>query len=386
MSVQIGRLQTILRYDVPASLVVFLIALPLSLGIAVASDAPVLAGLIAAVVGGVVAGAVGGSPLQVSGPAAGLTVVVAGLIAQFGWAVTCLITVLAGILQVLLGLSRVARAALAISPVVVHAMLAGIGITIVLQQAHVLLGGSSHSSAWQNIVELPEQLLAQHGAGLFFGLLVIGILIAWRWVPARVAMIPGQLVAILVATLLSIALPFAVSCIKIDGSLADAIQLPSLPDGNWAAVAASVLTVDLDARHREWQRDGQQRRNQGSATSCPGNHRDAAAAQSGCRSARAANSPAPCWASNCWGARRCSAMRSCGSSTQQHMCLLNTMVIPMPAGVARARRQERSPARLVPPGSTRAGLVGGHRTGYRPANWAMRPATTTVNPAAGPLT
>ena len=247
MSVQIGRLQTILRYDVPASLVVFLIALPLSLGIAVASDAPVLAGLIAAVVGGVVAGAVGGSPLQVSGPAAGLTVVVAGLISQFGWAVTCLITVLAGILQVLLGLSRVARAALAISPVVVHAMLAGIGITIVLQQAHVLLGGSSHSSAWQNIVELPAQLLAPHGAGLFFGLLVIGILIAWRWVPARVAMIPGQLVAILVATLLSIALPFAVARIKIDGSLADAIQLPSLPDGNWAAVATSVLTVALIA-------------------------------------------------------------------------------------------------------------------------------------------
>ena len=85
-------LEQLIRYDVPASLVVFLVALPLSLGIAIASGAPIMAGLIAAIVGGVVAGAVGGSPLQVSGPAAGLTVVVAELIGKFGWKVTCLIT------------------------------------------------------------------------------------------------------------------------------------------------------------------------------------------------------------------------------------------------------------------------------------------------------
>src|SRR5690349_16520299 len=68
-------LHNIFRYDVPASLVVFLVALPLSIGIAVASGAPVVAGLIAAIVGGIVCALVGGSPLQVSGPAAGLTVV-----------------------------------------------------------------------------------------------------------------------------------------------------------------------------------------------------------------------------------------------------------------------------------------------------------------------
>src|SRR5690625_7468394 len=67
------RLRAVLRYDLPASLVVFLVALPLSLGIAVASDAPVLAGLIWAIVGGIVAGALGGSVVQVSGRAAGLT-------------------------------------------------------------------------------------------------------------------------------------------------------------------------------------------------------------------------------------------------------------------------------------------------------------------------
>jgi Sulfate permease family len=134
------RLRSILRHDLPSSIVVFLVALPLSLGIAIASNAPGLAGLIAAIVGGIIVGALGGSPLQVSGPAAGLTVVVADLVSDFGWGVTCLITVAAGVLQVLLGLSRVARAALAISPVVVHAMLAGIGITIALQTSTRIAG------------------------------------------------------------------------------------------------------------------------------------------------------------------------------------------------------------------------------------------------------
>ncbi|ERB50968.1 hypothetical protein N806_07155 [Rhodococcus sp. P27] len=177
-------LEQLIRYDVPASLVVFLVALPLSLGIAIASGAPIMAGLIAAIVGGVVAGAVGGSPLQVSGPAAGLTVVVAELIGKFGWKVTCLITVGAGILQIVFGLSRIARAALAIAPVVVHAMLAGIGITIALQQVHVLLGGSSASSALDNLRQLPAQIGALHVEDLMIGLVVIATLLGWRYLPA----------------------------------------------------------------------------------------------------------------------------------------------------------------------------------------------------------
>jgi MFS superfamily sulfate permease-like transporter len=227
--------------------VVFLVALPLSLGIALASDAPVLAGLIAAVVGGIVVGALGGSPLQVSGPAAGLTVVVADLISEFGWAVTCFITFTAGVLQLLLGLSRVARAALAISPVVVHAMLAGIGITIALQQTHVLLGGQSHSSAWENITELPAQLLNAHGTGLILGVLVIVTMVAWRWVRGPLAVIPGPLVAIAGVTIVSVISPVHVPRITLEGSLLDALQLPELPHGNWGAVAIGVVTVALIA-------------------------------------------------------------------------------------------------------------------------------------------
>lgn len=241
------RIGPLLRYDLPASLVVFLVALPLSLGIAIASGAPALAGLIAAVVGGIVAGALGGSPLQVSGPAAGLTVVVASLVNQFGWKVTCAITVAAGVLQVLFGVSRVARAALAISPVVVHAMLAGIGVTIALQQIHVLLGGQSNSSAWQNVEQLPGQIMGIHGPDALLGVLVIAILIVWRWVPGAVGKIPGPLVAIVAATAISTLPSFDVDRVQLNGSLLDAIALPDLPDGNWGAVATGVLTVALIA-------------------------------------------------------------------------------------------------------------------------------------------
>ncbi|QSE82718.1 SulP family inorganic anion transporter [Rhodococcus koreensis] len=235
------------RYDLPASLVVFLVALPLSLGIAIASDAPIMAGLIAAIVGGVVAGSVGGSPLQVSGPAAGLTVVVAELVATFGWKATCAITVAAGFLQIIFGLSRIARAALAIAPVVVHAMLAGIGITIALQQIHVLLGGSSHSSTVENITQLPGQLTSARYGDVLVGAVVIAVLLFWKKIPGKLKVLPGPLVAVVAATVLSLVLPFDLDRITLDGSLFDAVALPSMPEGPWLAVATGVLTVALIA-------------------------------------------------------------------------------------------------------------------------------------------
>lgn len=244
---RIDRLRAVIRHDLPSSLVVFLVALPLSLGIAIASNAPVLAGLIAAVVGGIIVGSLGGSPLQVSGPAAGLTVVVADLVSEFGWGITCLITVAAGAVQVLLGLSRVARAALAISPVVVHAMLAGIGLTIALQQTHVLLGGKSKSTAWHNLIGLPGQIIGAHRPGVILGVLVIVILVGWRWVPAKVRRIPGPLVAIVAVTVISVVFPFHVRRINLEGSPLDALQLPELPHGNWGAFAIGVITVALIA-------------------------------------------------------------------------------------------------------------------------------------------
>lgn len=234
-----------LRWDLPASLVVFLVAVPLSLGIAAASGAPVMAGLIAAAVGGIVAGSLGGSPLQVSGPAAGLTVIVAGLIEQFGWPATCAITAGAGVLQALLGLAKVGRVALAIAPVVVHAMLAGIGITIVLQQLHVMLGSESASSAWENIKSVPGSIFGADIAAAVLGAVVIALLLGWKHLPAAVRRVPGPLVAVIAAT--SLSLPFNVDRVTFDGSLLGALSFPELPDGNWTAVVIGVVTIALIA-------------------------------------------------------------------------------------------------------------------------------------------
>jgi carbonic anhydrase len=246
-----------LRYDLPASLVVFLVALPLSLGIAIASGAPLMAGLIAAVVGGIVAGSIGGSVLQVSGPAAGLTVVVAGLIDDFGWQMTCVITICAGGLQILFGVMKVARAALGVAPVVVHAMLAGIGVTIVLQQIHVLMGGSSRISAWENIEALPSGILHHEPHEVIVGGLVIAILLLWPKLPPKVRLIPGALVAIGVATAVAEAAELeGVDRITLSANFFQAIGLPKLPPTApggepWVTeigeIVVGVLTVALIA-------------------------------------------------------------------------------------------------------------------------------------------
>lgn len=245
-----------LRHDVPASLVVFLVALPLSLGIAIASGAPLAAGLIAAVVGGIVAGTFGGSSVQVSGPAAGLTVVVAGLIDDLGFPMLCLMTIGAGALQIGFGLSRMARAALAIAPVVVHAMLAGIGITIILQQIHVLMGGSSHSSAWQNLVALPLGILHHELHEVITGGTVIVILLLWSRLPAKIRMIPAPLVAIVAATALAYTAGLDTDRISLSGNFFDALGLPPLsgstPKGKpWIEestdIIVGVLTIALIA-------------------------------------------------------------------------------------------------------------------------------------------
>ncbi|MEV6623682.1 bifunctional SulP family inorganic anion transporter/carbonic anhydrase [Amycolatopsis sp. NPDC051106] len=243
----IMRPLAVLRHDLPASLVVFLVAVPLSLGIALASGAPVAAGLVAAVVGGIVAGALGGSALQVSGPAAGLTVVMAETIQTFGWAVTCAITVAAGALQILLGLSRIARAALAISPAIVHGMLAGIGVTIVLGQLHVILGGKAQSSAVENIAELPGQIVAHHDSATLIGLLTIAILLLWPKLPAAVRKVPGPLAAIAAATVVSVVAGMTLPRVELPGDLLDIHLVPQLPDGGWGGFALAVVTIALIA-------------------------------------------------------------------------------------------------------------------------------------------
>ncbi|MFH8726425.1 SulP family inorganic anion transporter [Streptomyces termitum] len=233
--------------DVSASAAVFLIALPLSLGIALATGAPLQAGLVAAAVGGLVAGRLGGSPLQVSGPAAGLTVVTAELIQRYGWRTTCAITVLAGLAQLALAALRVARSALAVSPAIVHGMLAGIGVTIALAQLHIVLGGTPRISAVDNALGLPSELLHARPASLAISALTIGILLAWPRLPGRVGgfarKAPAALVAVAGATLLAVATGLTVP--RVDLPSWSSHALPGLPDGPVLGIAAGVLTITL---------------------------------------------------------------------------------------------------------------------------------------------
>src|SRR6185436_15007977 len=110
-----------------ASVVVFLVALPLSMGIAIASGSPPSAGLISAIIGGILVGAISGSPLQVTGPAAGLVVISYDLIQRHGLAQFGVILALAGLLQFLAGCLRLGMWFRAVSPAVIQGMLAGIG-------------------------------------------------------------------------------------------------------------------------------------------------------------------------------------------------------------------------------------------------------------------
>ncbi|WP_051789828.1 SulP family inorganic anion transporter [Streptomyces sp. NRRL S-1022] len=233
--------------DLSAAVAVFLIALPLSLGIALATGAPLQAGLVAAAVGGIVAGRLGGCPLQVSGPAAGLTVVTADLIHRYGWRVTCGITVLAGLAQLGLGCLRVARGALAVSPAVVHGMLAGIGLTIAVAQLHIVLGGSPDSSVLANLRQLPAQLVRLDPAAVSMSTLTLALLMAWPRLPGRAGRLLRRVPAALVAvTGASLTAAFA-------GLTLPRVELPSwhshalagLPEGPALGIAAAVLTTTL---------------------------------------------------------------------------------------------------------------------------------------------
>ncbi|MFG1861424.1 SulP family inorganic anion transporter [Microbispora bryophytorum] len=241
--VSLRNWKSVLRRDVPASLVVFLVAVPLSLGIAVASGAPVAAGLVAAVVGGVVAGALGGSVVQVSGPAAGLSLVVAELVHTYGWRATCAITVMAGLLQLVLGGLKVARAALGVSPAVVHGMLAGVGVVIALSQLHIVLGGAPQRSALENVLELPAQILDNHTHAVMIGVLTIGVLLVWGRIP-RLRTVPAPLAALMIAALTAAVTGWDLTKVDLKGGFSS-VQGPVMPQGDWHAIAGAVLLVAL---------------------------------------------------------------------------------------------------------------------------------------------
>lgn len=188
--------------DLGASVVVFLVALPLCVGVAVASGVPAELGIVTGVVGGIVVGLLPGSTMQVSGPAAGLTVLVAEAVAQHGIQALGVIVLVAGLLQVALGLARCGRWFRAISPSVVQGMLAGIGLVLVLGQS---------------------KALAVSPVTLALGLLTVVIMLLWQRTPLRV--VPGVLVGVVVCTALAAVVASPVARISV-GTLSSDVHLP----------------------------------------------------------------------------------------------------------------------------------------------------------------
>jgi len=195
------------RNDVPASIVVFLVALPLCLGVALASGAPMVAGLVAGIIGGLVVAPLSGSPLMVSGPAAGLTTVVALAIQRLGsFDIFLVALALAGGMQLALGLLRVGFIASYFPSAVIKGMLAAIGIILILKQIPHALGYDAdpegdfafrqpdHETTFSALGELVGRVHA--GAMLVSG---AGLLLLLLWDhPAlkRLRLLPGPLVAV----------------------------------------------------------------------------------------------------------------------------------------------------------------------------------------------
>jgi len=220
--------------DFTASIVVFLVALPLCMGIAVASGVPPEKGLITGIIGGLVVGALAGSPLQVSGPAAGLAVIVFELVRDHGLSALGPILVLAGAIQVVAGVFRLGGWFRAISPAVVHGMLAGIGALIVVGQFHVLFDAKPLPNGLSNLAAMPARLLGLSASNVAaaemafaIGLVTIGAMLAWEKLrPASMKLVPGALIGVLAGTLVAWGFGLSITRVEVPSSIVAAIAPP----------------------------------------------------------------------------------------------------------------------------------------------------------------
>ncbi len=263
------------KADLFASIVVFLVALPLCLGIAIASGCDPVSGLITGIIGGIFVGLISGSPLQVSGPAAGLVTIVAGIVdgSSLGLTATAdaprpglvllgVILVLAGGLQVLAGLLRLGQWFRAVSPAVVQGMLAGIGVLIVVSQLQVLIDHKPHSEGWQNVLEIPRVFLVGLGlqAGepgtfprlaLLLGGAALLLTAFWKTIgPKPLRVIPAALVGVIIATVLAVILTAPVKYVALPDNLAGGIQTPTVEAWRLALdyhVLVAAMTIALVA-------------------------------------------------------------------------------------------------------------------------------------------
>ncbi|EGX56483.1 transmembrane transport protein [Streptomyces zinciresistens K42] len=236
-----------LRRDFAASLVVFLVALPLCVGVAVASGVPAELGLVTGIVGGIVTGMMRGSSLQVSGPAAGLTVLVLEAVRQFGLPVLGVLVLATGLLQLLMGALKLGRWFRAISLSVVEGMLAGIGLVLIAGQLYSVADVKAPASGLEKIAGLPGALAQATGntgalASLALGAGTVAVLVLWKRLPQRVRAVPGPLAAVGLATAATAAFALPVATVEVKGLLG-AIQPPSLTSFGALADVGVLATI-----------------------------------------------------------------------------------------------------------------------------------------------
>lgn len=188
-----------LKLDFTAGFSVALVALPLSIGIALASGAPASAGLIAAIIGGLLGSWMGGTNVTINGPAAGLIVIVLDAVSGLGFKGMLGAAVVAGGIQIIMGLLKFARKGLAFPVSVIHGMMAAIGVIIIAKQTHIMIG---HIPVAKNPLMLLAELPLSFGniqlTVFAVGILTLCLLIFWNKITnPTIKKIPGPLVAVI---------------------------------------------------------------------------------------------------------------------------------------------------------------------------------------------
>jgi len=237
--------------DIPASVVVFLVALPLCLGIALGSGAPLFSGIIAGMAGGIVIGLLSGSSLSISGPAAGLTAVVAVAIGKMpAYEAFLLSVVIAGVLQVIFGFLRAGIIGDYIPNSVIRGMLSAIGIILILKQFPHLIGYDKDFSGDETFLqsdsnntfsEIINSFNYIAPVALLIGVLSVGILVVWD-LPAFKRQkifkyLPGPLMVVITGILLQVAFQSPGSRYSLNAS-----QLVNLPIAKDFASFAGFFT------------------------------------------------------------------------------------------------------------------------------------------------
>lgn len=216
------------RKDLTASLIVFLVSLPLNLGIALGAGAPPIWGIISAIIAGIVVGAITGSPLRVSGPADSGMAFVAAINAKLGLGPLGVIVFMAGAIQFVAGRLKLGQWFRAVPPSVVRGMLSGIGVLIVASQLHALIDTKPAHSAIANLMSMPQIIASlnasenhNHLMALGLGLVTLAIYIVWEqpWIPKLLKRVPGSLIAVLVGTVLGLALNLPVKYVTFPDNL-----------------------------------------------------------------------------------------------------------------------------------------------------------------------